>query len=128
MAVKRKKNGQLKKGSVLNPEGKTPGTIDFKTKWFIFIDKVAKTNNITPDEVEEQLLAAGFKAAKEGSFNFYKDTFDRVYGQATSKLDLNNPLMNEEIKKNTEMVKSLIESFKDGRRKKTTLPETPPPV
>ena len=128
MAVKRKKNGQLKKGSVLNPEGKTPGTIDFKTKWFIFIDKVAKQNNITSDEVEEQLLAAGFKAAKEGSFSFYKDTFDRVYGQATSKLDLNNPIMNDEIKKNTEMVKNLIDSFKNGNRKKTTLPETPPPV
>jgi len=32
------------------------------------------------------------------------------------------------IKNNTELVRDLIESFKDGRRKKTTLPETPPPV
>jgi hypothetical protein len=86
--VQRNEKGQLLPGVVLNPEGKKAGTLDFKTKWFNFIDKIAKQNNITPDEVDEQLLAVAFKQAKDAKYPFYKDIQDRVHGKAPDSMDL----------------------------------------
>lgn len=80
--VARNEKGQLLPGSHLNDAGKTAGALDFKTKWRIFISKVATQNNITPEEVEEQLLAVGFKQAKDANFQFWKDIHDRVYDKA----------------------------------------------
>lgn len=61
----RNPDGTLKPGHP--PMGGRPkGSEDFKTKWLRFIDKVAKSNNMTPEEIDEQLLAVGFKKAKEG--------------------------------------------------------------
>lgn len=71
--------GQFVAGNKLG--GRTAGSLDFKTKWNIFIDKVAKQNNMTPNEIDEQLLAVGFKKAKEGDYAFYRDIHDRVYGK-----------------------------------------------
>ena len=77
-----------KKGQSGNPDGKPSGTLDFKTKWFKFIDKVATQNNITPDEVDEQLLAVAFKQAKDANYPFWKDIHDRVHGKASESMDV----------------------------------------
>jgi len=78
--------GKFVKG---NPGGGRPnGSLDFKTKWFAFVDKVAKSNNMTPEEINEQLLAVGFKKAKEGDYSFYRDIHDRVYGKPQQSLDI----------------------------------------
>jgi len=71
--------------------GRTAGSLDFKTKWNIFIDKVAKQNNMTPNEIDEQLLAVAFKKAKDGDYSFYRDTQDRVFGKPLQKQELSNP-------------------------------------
>jgi len=68
--------------------GRTAGSLDFKTKWNIFIDKVAKQNDMTPNEIDEQLLAVGFKKAKEGDYAFYRDIHDRVYGKPIQPTDI----------------------------------------
>ena len=81
------KKNQWKKGQSGNPDGKPPGTLDFKTKWLRFIDKVAAQNNITPDEVDEQLLAVAFKQAKDANYPFYKDIQDRVHGKAAQPFE-----------------------------------------
>ena len=78
--LERDEKGRVVSG-VLNPEGKKAGTLDFKTKWFKFIEKVAAQNNITPDEVDEQLLAVAYKQAKEANYPFYRDIQDRVHGK-----------------------------------------------
>ena len=80
---------------VLNPEGKKAGTLDFKTKWFNFIEKVAQQNDLTPDEVDEQLLAVAFKQAKDGDYQFYRDTQDRVHGKPVQPFggDATNPII-----------------------------------
>ena len=57
----------------INRNGRPQGTMDFRTKWRLFIEKVAKSNNMTPEEIDEQLLAIGFKKAKEGDYSFYRD-------------------------------------------------------
>src|ERR1039457_6178817 len=86
--IERDEKGRLLPGVVLNPDGKKAGTLDFKTKWFNFIEKVAKQNDITPDEVDEQLLAVAFKRAKDGDYQFYRDTQDRVHGKPQTSLDI----------------------------------------
>jgi hypothetical protein len=86
--VQRNEKGQLLPGVILNPEGKKAGTLDFKTKWLRFVDKVAAQNNITPDEVDEQLLAVAFKQAKDANYPFWKDIHDRVHGKAEDKIKL----------------------------------------
>ena len=76
------------KGTSGNPDGYPKGEKNFATKWRIFIDKVAKQNNITSDEVDEQMLAVAFKAIKNSDFRFYKDTMDRLHGTAIQKTDI----------------------------------------
>lgn len=78
--------GQFTKGNKLG--GRTSGSLDFKTKWHIFIDKVAKQNDMTPEQIDEQLLAVGFKKAKEGDYAFYRDIHDRVYGRPIQPTDI----------------------------------------
>lgn len=70
-----------------NLDGRPKGALDFKTKWEIFIDKVAKSNNLTPQEIDEQLFAVGFKKAKEGDYSFYRDLHDRLYGKPLQSVD-----------------------------------------
>jgi len=72
----------------INKNGRPPGALNFSTKWDIFIEKVAKQNNMTPDEIDEQLLAVGFKKAKEGDYNFYRDIHDRKFGRAKQEIDI----------------------------------------
>ena len=78
--------GQFVAGNSLG--GRTAGSLDFKTKWNIFIDKVAKQNDMTPNEIDEQLLAVAFKKAKDGDYSFYRDTQDRVYGKPINHTEL----------------------------------------
>ena len=78
--------GQFVAGNSLG--GRTAGSLDFKTKWNIFIDKVAKQNNMTPNEIDEQLLAVAFKKAKDGDYAFYRDTQDRVHGKPLQVTEL----------------------------------------
>lgn len=69
----------------INRDGRPKGTENFTTKWRKAVEKIAKTNNITEDEVEMQLLLTGYKKAKEGDYRFYQDVFDRIYGKPLSK-------------------------------------------
>ena len=78
--------GRFVEGNKLG--GKTPGALSFQTKWATFIDKVAKSNNLTPQEIDEQLFAVGFKKAKEGDYAFYRDLHDRLYGKPQQTLDV----------------------------------------
>lgn len=79
-------NGQFLPGNKLG--GRTAGAVDFKTKFYLMLDKIAKNNNMTPDEVEEQLLMVGYKKAKEGDYSFYRDVMDRVHGRPIQKNEL----------------------------------------
>ena len=82
----------------INRNGRPQETLNFKTKWLIFIDKIAKQNNITPDEVDQQMLAAAYKQMQSGDYRYWKDIQDRVYGTATNVSDINmNAVINVEI-------------------------------
>ena len=90
--VERNPDGTIKPGSVLNPKGRGKGTPNFSTKFFKAIDKIAQQNNMTAEEIEEQLLLVGYKKAKDGDYRFYQDIFDRVYGKPkqVQEIDFND--------------------------------------
>jgi hypothetical protein len=77
----RNEKGQLLPGVVLNPAGRPKGSLDFKTKFYNVVEKIAEQNDITPNEVEEQLMLVGYKKAKDGDYSFYRDLMDRVHGK-----------------------------------------------
>lgn len=71
-----------------NIEGRPLGALNFATKFRAFIEKVAENNETTADEIEQQLLAIGYKRAKEGDYQFWRDLHDRVYGKPQGSLDV----------------------------------------
>jgi hypothetical protein len=82
------KKNQWKKGQSGNPDGKPPGTLDFKTKWFNFIKKIADQNELKPEDIDDQIFAVVLKEIRAGNFQFYKDTKDRIHGKASESMDL----------------------------------------
>lgn len=93
LMVERNPDGTIKSG-VLNPKGKAPGTLAFKTQWFNFIEKVAKENNLKPEDIQNNLNKVGLNKAQEGDFQFYKDLHDRIYGKPVQPIegDVNSEL------------------------------------
>ncbi len=78
--------GKFAKG---NPGGGRPqGSLDFKTKFFKVIDKLAKEENLSSEEIEEKLLLVGYEKAKSGDFQFYRDLHDRIYGKAPQTINV----------------------------------------
>jgi len=87
--IKQERNpdGTFLKGVSGNPAGRPVGSLDFKTKFEIFLDKLAKQNNMSPQEIDEQLFAVAYKKAKEGDYQFWKDVHDRIYGKPLQSID-----------------------------------------
>lgn len=86
--VERNEKGQLQKGSILNPEGKSPGTNNFETDFNDAVKEIAELNKITPSEARKILFKVAFSEARKGNYNFYRDIIDRIYGKALEKMDL----------------------------------------
>lgn len=88
--VLRDERGRILPGQGALPgAGRPSGSLDFKTKWLRVLDKLAEKKGIPVDDLEEQLFATAFSQAVSGSFNFYKDIQDRVYGKVTENIDMN---------------------------------------
>jgi hypothetical protein len=84
-------NGQFKKGDDprRNLEGRPVGSRDFATDFDEVVEEIAKENGITKSAARKHLLKVAYKNAKDGNYSFYKDIHDRIYGQPTSKSDVN---------------------------------------
>ena len=74
-----------KAGESGNPEGKKKGTRNFETIYREALKKIAKLNDLTPEELEDDIIAKAVTAARKGDYRFYKDTLDRLHGSATQK-------------------------------------------
>lgn len=75
-------NGNLipcKPGETHNPNGRPKGQRNFATIYRAALEKMAASQNMTPDEMEDLMLQSGIKGAFK-DFRFYKDTQDRVHG------------------------------------------------
>ncbi len=96
---KKQKPWLFQKGQSGNPNGRPPGALNFATKFKMLVEKIAEKDGITPEEVEQELIAVGFKRAKDGNYKFWKDLHDRVYGQATKVVEIEGKLeINEEAR------------------------------
>lgn len=130
----RSEKGHFAKGYSANPGGRPVGSLDFKTKWEILINKIAEKNKITPEEIDEQLLMVAFVEAKKGDYSFWRDIHDRIYGQATKPIeykgglnssigkliteDLNNIEDEKERKQFKQLRDEIIAKAKIGRIKR----------
>lgn len=72
----------------INRDGRPKGSK--KEKSFIeFYDEIcqelAKENKMDVEDVKRIIYKVGYKQAKNGNYQFYKDILDRTHGQATQK-------------------------------------------
>lgn len=89
------KTGQFIKGNNLG--GRTTGSRDFNTIYKAALEKLAKENNKTPEELEDEMLAMGIVQSRKGQFHFYKDTLDRRHGKAKENIELSGELTSKII-------------------------------
>jgi hypothetical protein len=77
-----------KKGQSGNPKGRRKGQRDYRTLFWIALEHIANSTNMTPEQVEEAMHAAGIIKAIKGDFFFYQEIGNRVYGKPHEKMDL----------------------------------------
>jgi hypothetical protein len=80
----------FKPGQSGNPAGRPKGSKNFTTLFEKAVKEVAKKLELgeDPDSVEVEIIKRGIKEALAGKYPFYKDIFDRVYGQPKSNVDI----------------------------------------
>ena len=105
------KTGRFLPNNNANPEGRPEGKLSWETEMNNAIERLAKENNTTPEEIKLRIYLAGYKGAKEGQYQFYKDFMDRKHGEAKKNLDIG---VNEDLKILLSQVNSI---FDDSIRK-----------
>ena len=88
--VPRDEMGRILPGYSLNPNGRQPGSENFKTIFEKALKEVAKLNKLDPDDLHAQIIAKGIQSARKGDFRFYKDLLDRLYGRPKEKIALDH--------------------------------------
>lgn len=76
------------KGVSGNPGGRLKGQKNFNTLYKEAIEKIAEMNKLDPDAVELGIVMKGLDKAHQGDYKFYKDTLDRIHGEAIKKTEL----------------------------------------
>jgi hypothetical protein len=73
-----------------NPAGRPKGAKNFTTLFEKAVKDVAKKLELgeDPDNVEIEIIKRGIKEALAGKYPFYKDIFDRIYGQPKGNIDI----------------------------------------
>lgn len=77
---------QFQPGQSGNPGGRTEGSRNFATLYKDALVKLAGLNKITPDELENEMIANAVKQARGGNYHFYRDILDRLHGKATQRI------------------------------------------
>lgn len=96
----------IKKGERLNPNGRPNGQRNYATIYREALIKLGQANGKTADELETELVQAGFANARKGDYRFYKDVLDRAHGQAETKIVIET---NEESKEKAKLaIKELL--------------------
>ncbi len=86
--LKNLEKGTWKKGESGNPNGRPLGQRNYATIYKEALIKLAKLNDKTPEELEDEIISTGLLNARKGNYAFYKDVLDRLHGQATQKTDI----------------------------------------
>lgn len=78
----------FKPGESGNPNGRPKGQRNYATIYREALIKLAKANNKTAEELEEEILSKAIVSARGGDYRFYKDILDRLHGTAIQKSDI----------------------------------------
>lgn len=76
-----------KKGECPNPNGRPNGQRNYATIYREAMEKIAKSQNMTFEEMENLLIQSGLTKALKGDFKFYQDVMDRVHGKPKQAID-----------------------------------------
>jgi len=95
-----------------NPAGRPKGSKNFTTLFEKAVKEVAKNLELgkDPDAVEIQIIQRGIEEALDGKYPFYKDIFDRIYGQPTKTIDLTGDLKIQKIQELEEKLREALEN------------------
>ena len=77
-----------KPGQSGNPAGRRKGQRDYKTLFWIALNRIAEANGIEPEEVEDMMHAKASEKAAKGDFFFYQELNNRVHGKVVDKMDV----------------------------------------
>lgn len=86
-SLKNLEKGKWEKGKSGNPNGRPKGQRNYATIYREALEKIAELNNLTPEELEDDIIAKAIKAARNGDYRFYKDINDRLHGSAQQHID-----------------------------------------
>lgn len=78
---------QWGQGQSGNPNGRPKGQRNYATIYREALKKIAESQNMTAEEIEELMVQSGLKKAIRGDYNFYRDTMDRLHGKPLQKTD-----------------------------------------
>ncbi len=89
----------FKPGQSGNPNGRPKGSKNFTTLFEKAVKEVAKKLELgeDPDSVEVEIIKRGIKEALAGKYPFYKDIFDRIYGQPKGNIELEGKVIHIHI-------------------------------
>lgn len=82
----------FKKGQSGNPKGHKKGQRNFITIYREALKTLATKNNMTEDQLENEIVANGILNARRGDHKFYKDLQDRLHGMAKQGIEITGAL------------------------------------
>lgn len=86
-SVKEQNLKSWKKGESGNPAGRPKGQRDYATIYREAMIKIGQATDMTPEQVEEEMIKAGLDKAMQGDYKFYQDALDRLHGKPKQSLE-----------------------------------------
>lgn len=77
--------GKWKKGQSGNPKGHPKGQRNFSTIYKEALRKLAKSQKVSPEALEDIIVQMGITKAMTGDFKFYQDLMDRINGKPVNR-------------------------------------------
>lgn len=71
-----------------NPSGRPKGQRNYATIYREALIKIASLENITPEDLEDDMVSVAIKEARSGDPIFYKDVMDRIHGKPVQPTDI----------------------------------------
>lgn len=76
------------KGERRNPNGRPKGQRNYETIYREALIQIGKSQDKTPEEIEDLMHKSGLTKAIKGDYAFYRDVLDRLYGKPKSTVGL----------------------------------------
>lgn len=78
----------FKRGRSGNPKGRPLGRRDRKTVIWEALRRIAEIEDMTPEQMEEEIQVSGILRARKGSFLHYAEISNGLYGKIMDQVDV----------------------------------------